>query len=798
MDVVRINELFIAVAVLFGGTLGMPPLPADPFMDGVAPEQCIVYSSWNGRAVPSSDSDNETERMLAEPEIQAFVKHVEQMMGAAMAADAEGNEESELLAQTIADLGHMLLTQPTTMYISHVGVGPDGPAASGALVVKGDDRLAATVSRLQRQFAMGGAQGEEMDFRGAKFQRFSTSGPIPPIFVGSHMGYLIVATGDGSVNRLMSRIGQDAPDWLVNAREALPVKRRSTLSYLDAPRFRALAKQFAGPEVGAMIQMFGLDDVESIYSTSGLEGSGCVQTVRVNLARDGRLMKLMKALKPLNAEDFDNIPPDAAVAEVANVDLEAVINFIIESATLANPNAPKEIEQALQDFEKQMGFNPRRDLAESLGDGWALYTAPDTGLYTGAVLTVEVEDFEKLTGVLVTIRRLAAAMADIKTSTHTVAGVTIYSAILDEFYEFSPVSPSFCLTKKELIVALYPQAIRAHLTRPAGKNLLEVAAVEERVSADQPPLGLVYVDTKRIVELLYPFMQGGFSAMCNALQDEGIDLEPAMLPSAGAILRHVDNSVSTVSVVDDGFVIEQRQQFPGGSIGATAAFTIGVTLPAIGTAREEALRAQAANNLKQIGLAFHNYHDTFRGFPRDSYDKDGKPLLSWRVHILPYLEAQALYEQFHLDEPWDSEHNKTLIAQMPGVYKSPGSEAAAGKTVYLAPVGDNTVMPPQKAADLAQDEQNKPPVGLRIATITDGTSNTLMVVEANDPIAQSWTKPADYKVDPNKPIENLVGIRRGGFHGLFCDGSVQFISESIDLSVLTALFTRNGGEQAQF
>ncbi len=86
------------------------------------------------------------------------------------------------------------------------------------------------------------------------------------------------------------------------------------------------------------------------------------------------------------------------------------------------------------------------------------------------------------------------------------------------------------------------------------------------------------------------------------------------------------------------------------------------------------------NNLKQIGLAMHNYESTFGTFP-PAYIADkatGKPLLSWRVAILPFLEQDALYKQFHLDEPWDSAHNKTLIARMPPVYRSPGRRRQAG------------------------------------------------------------------------------------------------------------------------
>ena len=188
------------------------------------------------------------------------------------------------------------------------------------------------------------------------------------------------------------------------------------------------------------------------------------------------------------------------------------------------------------------------------------------------------------------------------------------------------------------------------------------------------------------------------------------------------------------------------------------------------------------NNLKQIALAMFNYETTFNSFPA-AYrtTKAGKPGLSWRVQILPYLEQDALYKEFNLDEPWDSEHNKKLIEKMPKIYAAPGSKAAKEfKTVYLVLRGDTTVFPGGK--------------GTRIQDITDGTSNTILAVEASDDRAVIWTKPDDYEVDFKKPMAGLVGLHDGGFVAAFADGSVHFLKGSIDNDTLKALFTRAGNE----
>src|SRR5204863_9210261 len=127
-----------------------------------------------------------------------------------------------------------------------------------------------------------------------------------------------------------------------------------------------------------------------------------------------------------------------------------------------------------------------------------------------------------------------------------------------------------------------------------------------------------------------------------------------------------------------------------------ATFPLETVLPGIQQAREAANRAKDANNLKQIALAFHIYHDRHGHFPPAAIrSKDGKPLLGWRVAILPYLEQDALYKQFNLDEAWDSEANKKLIEKLPKVYAPVRGEAQAGGTFYQVFTGEKTLYPPK-------------------------------------------------------------------------------------------------------
>jgi prepilin-type processing-associated H-X9-DG protein len=250
------------------------------------------------------------------------------------------------------------------------------------------------------------------------------------------------------------------------------------------------------------------------------------------------------------------------------------------------------------------------------------------------------------------------------------------------------------------------------------------------------------------------------------------ELEPLLFPGSLAVVTD-----------RDGIRIVSRESFPSISSPAASGVLAGLMLPAVQAAREAARRAQCTNNLKQIALAMHNYESSVGSFPRPAtIGKDGKPLLSWRVAILPYLDQQALYQKFKLDEPWDSPNNKPLIDEMPGVYLCPSrTRVQPGTTGYRAFVG--------KGAIFERDRQTK------IPDVTDGMSNTIMVVEASE--AVPWTRPdSDLDFDPDaKP--SLFGAgspHPGGFDAMFADGSVRFISRSIDLTVFKSLITRAGGE----
>ena len=264
-----------------------------------------------------------------------------------------------------------------------------------------------------------------------------------------------------------------------------------------------------------------------------------------------------------------------------------------------------------------------------------------------------------------------------------------------------------------------------------------------------------------------------------AMQDEQ-EVPPFMMP-----FMNIQTALQESTKIEtDGDICRMSASAAGAGqqIGAFLPMLPALIGPAIEQAQSAATRTQSKNNLKMIVLAMHNFHDVYSRFPNaGSIDKaSGKKLLSWRVHLLGYLGHNDLYQQFALNEPWDSPTNKALIDKMPDVYKSPKLSLASGMTVYQVPVGPGTAF---------EDGE-----GHALRDFSDGTSNTLLVLEVSPERAVVWTQPEDFTPDSSNPLNGLGGVEENGFQAAWTDGSTRFIPMSVSPETLNALFTRNRGE----
>jgi prepilin-type processing-associated H-X9-DG protein len=214
---------------------------------------------------------------------------------------------------------------------------------------------------------------------------------------------------------------------------------------------------------------------------------------------------------------------------------------------------------------------------------------------------------------------------------------------------------------------------------------------------------------------------------------------------------------------------------------------VALLLPAVQAAREAARRSQCSNNLKQIGLALHNYHDVYKTFP-PAYipDEDGQPKHSWRVLILPFIEQQPMHQMYDFNEPWDGPNNSQFANMMPAVYRCPSDPGQSNSPAYLAISGPGSIFDNEK--------------GSRMMDITDGTSNTIMVAEVAG-ANFNWMDPRDLDtgamamaINSVKDGTTISSHHPGGAQAAFADGSVRFLATTLDMNTLRLLLQKNDGQ----
>jgi hypothetical protein len=776
---------------LFGGggiPLGVPPLPEDPVLAKIAPEECLVYFSSAGMAKPDVTSTNHTERLFAEPEIRHLVVGIERVIRAQIKEDkglTDGDREK--LADGLL-LAKGLLTRPLALYTAQIKLVPGGAPdiRSGAVISLGEkpEDCTAAVNRLLG--ALPKTEVKEVTIKGTTFRQVSTGPKGPSITLGAQGKYLYLALGEGEMEALLKRAEEGtSPKWLTELKKKLPVPRVSTVGMVNAEKLVEVLGPLVGPELPRVLKATGLDGVERLEGVAGLDKEGYVS--RSLLAVKGEPKGLLKLGQGLSAADLAVIPRDATFAAAGGLDPAKTYKAVMEIVEKIDPKSADEFRRHLGEVEEATGVALMKDVLEPLGHDFCVFDSPSGGgLFTGVTAVVSLKDAKAAAATEEKLIALAEKawkkegggrapkIEKVKIGKHTIH-------VLVPPQRDVLVAPSWCIAEKHLVFALYPEAVKAFLARgPGFQSLSTLPEIKKDLGEEGETIGLLYLNSQRLFDLTYPLAPVFYKAVADELGREGISVPPGLVPSAGSVRRHLRPSVTTKRRTSAGIEVVSRQTMPSSVSLSTAPLLAGLLVPAIQKVQEAARRTQSSNNLKQMALAVHGYHDAYNSFP-PAYvpSKGGKPLLSWRVLILPYIEQNALYNEFKLDEPWDSEHNKKLIEKMPKVYRSPASKAAPGYTTYLTPRGANTVFPGSK--------------GIRITDVTDGTSNTIMIVEASDKKAVPWTKPDDFEVTEKDPKAGLPGAWQGGFLVAFCDGSVRFIKDTVSPKTLLNLFGRNDG-----
>ena len=499
----------------------------------------------------------------------------------------------------------------------------------------------------------------------------------------------------------------------------------------------------------------GLNGLKRVELQWGFQDDALRSVLRVGGPRARRGLLSLLDQPTFEIGSLPPLPAGLTGFTVLSIDLAKTYDQIVALATTMNPQGANQVAAFEQAIHQRLGVALRDDLLRNLGPKLALYAQAPSQVAVGDPATAMVSQFTGLT--------LSVQVRD--------AGVVAVARVLD------PLMMGLNQIIKQRQAAARPNPANAGAASPEFRKL---TAPRFAYVLDLPPGSL----PPQFLTMFQPTVILGKDRLVlsatTAAAEQALAGGPRWQPTGAFIpvARRLPASLVFLSISDP------RDAMPAliENLPVVAQQLNAIMLPAVQASREAARRAQCTNNLKQIALAMHNYHAANNAFPRPAItDKQGKPLLSWRVAILPYIEQGPLYEKFKLDEPWDSPHNQALLKYIPNTYLCPSrARAESFTTTYQVLKGPGALF-----------EDGK---GVPINEITDGTSNTLMVVEAKQEVP--WTKPDDLSFGPAADA-SLLGVgssHSGGFNAALADGSVRFIGNTINPIVFRTLVTRGGGE----
>ena len=790
---------FALIAVIWASLLapfGVPPLPPDATLLRAAPEECLFFASSAGTAQPDATSENHTEQLLAAKEMQGFLSQFATQFNAAIEQYGQQNERLQPFVDIGKPLIETLLCRPAAVYVDRVELAPGAPPSGVAgLIVNCGERkaeVATAIEALEKLIAAGATE----EITDAKVAGVTLRRLVPAPGVEIHWGfkddYFLAAIGPDAAAELLARIGGNAPKprWMTALEKQAAIKRISSIRYFDVARLIAALKPTIpndGFDVPAFLDATGVADLESIGNVAGLSTKGMVDRTFANFKGTPKGLFELLAGKPLTADDLKPVPSTAVFAVALRLDPFEVYKKLIDLADRIDPKATKQFKQTASGTAQAFGFRLEEDVLGSFGDVWTVHSTVASGpdQLAGMVVTVTVKNKEMLTKIQKTALQMLSLQADS-------LPFTIAEKKIDDVPAWQLVpertgapSPAWAIAGDRLILGGSLDALKTQIGQGSeSKGLAELQAVASRLKTES--VLLTYQDTKTLVEQSIGMLQAFGPTGTAMLAQQGIKFEMPQLPPFKAIAPHILPRTSTLRISKQAIISEAYDTVPlmgtGLSAIPAAGLSVAILYPAMQSARQAAGGNQSMNNLKQISLAMLNEEAARKRLPPAAIcDKDGKPLLSWRVKILPFLGDADLYQQFHLDEPWDSEHNKPLAALMPAAYRNPRLGDLGGKTVYLVPTGKETIFSDDKGTKLRQ--------------ITDGTSKTILVVEVDAQHAVPWSKPEDLAVDEEKPAAGLARMPgSGAILAAFADGSVHMLPGDIDPVTLWAYFTSAGGE----
>lgn len=738
------------------------------------PEEVPFFAAVMGEIKPDA-SGSSLERWLAQPEIAAsftdLIRLVEETM--------DVNDVQFARVARVAP--KLVLGSSWVVYLESSSL------ESGAVkfVAKLDDLEDETLKILATIEVEAGDNIERFLIDQNQFFRGRVSND-ESIEFGIHQNHLFIALGEGELETLVARQNAAPSPLIESLKQELALERLAGLMYVDLKTITRVF-DFDG-ELSS--NPFRLDEFERIVGAIGIQGDETVSTIKFDIRNDAEGLASIFNVQPISQEDLKAVSDSVNSLSAIKFDLGRLWALLNEDDSMA-----EDLAEFVEDTQQELGINLKTDIVDSFGE--LIYTYQELSMINPAasgILSIRIKNPDEFA------KRLPQILENLEDADGELFFLEVEETRNGPRYQLIPfepelamIVPSVCLQliDDELILGLDARAIGSHLrraSRPRNKLVDDprVAAMlnnQWRPDLGQP-IGFFYLDVTSMIEGIYtvlPILFGQFGQLMD------VDFDMDMLPPLKVAVNGILPDLVAIYRTDEGIQVFEMSTLPG--LTTVTPVLIGALLPAVQQVRSAARRAVSMNNIRQMILACLNWESAFEALPPAfNTDEEGQPLLSWRVHILPYIEAGDLYEQFRLDEPWDSPHNFSLIEKMPEVFKHPALDLEPGKTVYLGVAGEDALFGPPKG------KRGRNQTGRHIGEIKDGTSNTLMIVEANADHAVYWTKPDDLDIGQ---IENIADALKGNWPGIvlvgMADGSVHAIDND-ENEKLRKMATVAGGE----
>ncbi|MGE3316892.1 MAG: DUF1559 domain-containing protein [Planctomycetaceae bacterium] len=573
--------------------------------------------------------------------------------------------------------------------------------------------------------------------------------------------------------------------------------------------------------VNRILEILGLDTLGSAAFRTGFKDRATWSEIAIDAPAPRKGLLAFANQKPMSLSDLPPIPSNCAGFGITSFDLgtayDTIVNIAKEIGRLENERNVEQIDGAIAQLQQVVGFDVKADLLDPLGHINCFYSDAGQGpLGFGFGVAVSLDDAAKVRTSVNKLLDIAQREAgpDFRVTRNQEDKRELVSLQIGAF-----VNPAFCVDDKWLAIGLSPQSVKTFLMRLDKKLPTWSPSEEHKTALESVPKEFVSLSVSdprvtvqsalNMLTTMGPAMLAGIQQQMRASGQPGPQGNPlAEIPPAELVAAPLFPNVSWATVDDRGVHVRERTSLPSmiGVAGVPAAgIGVALLLPAVQQAREAARRAQSSNNLKQIGLAMHNYHDVHLHFPLGSspnVDLPQEKLQSWLVEILPYVEQSNLYNSIDRTKAWDDAANKAAMQTLVPVYAHPSVPViqnngyAISNYIGFAGIGkDGPKLP-----------ANSPKAGIfgynrktRIADVLDGTSNTAAVTETKTntgpwgAAGSSTMRPATQKPYVNGP-DGFGGITPQGMNVLFADGAVRFISKDIDPKVFEAMITIQGGE----